>query len=189
MRILKLLGGALAALLLITAPAAAGPPNALDAYVAKPDSSFSWRVAGLCQGEGYKCAVLQLTSQTWDAPKDVDRTVWKHWMTVIIPEQVKSTTAFLYITGGEKDDPAPKAPPAHFAKLALDTGSVVVVLNDVPNQPLTFADDPARKARVEDEIIDYLQARYGATKDANQLLRLPMVKSGTQAMTATQAFV
>lgn len=188
MRLLKLLAGVIAALMLAVAPAAAGPPNALDAYVAKPDPSFDWRVAGACQGEGYKCAILQLTSQTW-GPKDVDRRVWKHWMTVVIPAQVKSTKAFLYITGGEKDDPAPNEPPERFAKLALDTGSVVVVLNDVPNQPLAFADDPAKKVRVEDEIIAFLQARYATTKDPNQLLRLPMVKSGTQAMSAAQAFV
>lgn len=188
MKFRKVLGGAIAAFMLAVAPATAGPPNALDAYVARPDPSFNWRVAGLCQGEGYKCAVLQLTSQTW-GPKDVDRTVWKHWMTVVIPEQVKSSKAFLYITGGEKDDPAPTAPPDRFARLAVDTGSVVVVLNDVPNQPLSFADDPAKKVRVEDEIIAFLQARYATVNDPNQLLRLPMVKSGTQAMTAVQEFV
>jgi PhoPQ-activated pathogenicity-related protein len=188
MRILKLLGGLVVASMLAAAPAAAAP-NALDAYVAKPDSSFGWRVAGPCKGgPGYRCAVLQLTSQTWSAPKDVDSTVWKHWMTVVIPDEVKSRKAFLYITGGDRKDPAPTAPPDRFARLATDTGSVVVVLDDVPNQPLTFADDPAKKARVEDEIIAYLQARFAATRDPNQLLRLPMVKSGTQAMTAVQQF-
>jgi PhoPQ-activated pathogenicity-related protein len=186
---LKLFAAALAALALTAAPAAAGPPNALDAYVAKPEPSFSWRVVGLCQGEGYKCAVLELTSQTWSAVKDVDATVWKHWMTVVIPDRVTSSKAFLYITGGEKGDPAPTKPVDRFAKLALDTGSVVVELDDVPNQPLSFADDPAKKKRVEDEIIAFLQARYDQNRDPNQLLRLPMVKSGTQAMTAVQEFV
>ncbi|MBL8770594.1 MAG: hypothetical protein JNK30_04365 [Phenylobacterium sp.] len=189
MKILKLLGGALAALALTGAPAWAAGPNALDAYVAKPDPSFGFTVVGVQKGLGYRTAVLQLTSQTWDAPKDVDATVWKHWLTVIIPDDVASSKAFLYITGGDKGDPAPKGPPPHLAKLAVDTRSVVAQLNDVPNQPLTFADDPAKKARVEDEIIAYLQARYATTKDPGQLLRLPMVKSGTQAMTAIQRFV
>ncbi|WP_397423532.1 PhoPQ-activated protein PqaA family protein, partial [Phenylobacterium sp.] len=53
----------------------------------------------------------------------------------------------------------------------------------------TFADDPLRKARVEDEIIAYLQARYATTQNPDDLLRLPMVKSGTQAMTAVQDFI
>lgn len=186
---LKLLTAVLAALMLSAAPAVAGPPNALDAYVAKPDPSFNWRVAGLCQGEGYKCAVLELTSQTWTAPKDVDATVWKHWLTVIIPDRVTSSKAFLYITNGDRGDPAPTKPAAHFASLAVDTGSVVAQLDDVPNQPLTFSGDPAKKARVEDEIIAFLQARYEQNRDPNQLLRLPMVKSGTQAMTAVQEFI
>lgn len=188
MKFLKLFGGVLAAAILVSSPAAAGPPNALDAYVAKPDPSYNVRVVGSCKGDGYRCAVLQLTSQTW-GPKDVDDRVWKHWMTVVIPDNVIHTKAFLYITGGEKGDAAPTKPEDRFAKLAVETRSVVVELDDVPNQPLTFADDPRRKARVEDEIIAYLQARYATAQNPDELLRLPMVKSGTQAMTAVQDFI
>lgn len=188
MKLLKLLGGVLAAAVLVAGSALAGPPNALDAYVAKPDPSYNVQVVGSCKGEGYRCAVLQLTSQTW-GPKDVDDRVWKHWMTVVIPDNVIHTKAFLYITGGDKGDAAPTKPADRFAKLAVETRSVVVELDDVPNQPLTFADDPLRKARVEDEIIAYLQARYATTQNPNDLLRLPMVKSGTQAMTAVQDFI
>ena len=186
---LKLLAGAFAAIALAAAPALAKVPNALDAYVAKADPSFAWKVVGPIRGEGYHGAVLELTSQTWSANKDIDATVWKHWLTVIVPDQVSHAQAFLYITGGDKGDPAPTKPADRFAKLATDTNSVVVELDDVPNQPLTFADDPAHKARVEDEIIAYLQARYVRTRDPNQLLRLPMVKSGTQAMTAVQQYL
>ena len=188
MKFLTLLGGVLAAALSVTAPASAGPQNALDAYVAKPDPSYNVRTVGSCKGEGYRCVVLQLTSQTW-GPKDVDDRVWKHWMTVVIPDNVIHTKAFLYITGGDKGDAAPTKPADRFAKLAVETRSVVVELDDVPNQPLTFADDPLHKARVEDEIIAFLQARYAKAQDPNELLRLPMVKSGTQAMTAVQEFI
>ena len=184
--------GAFALALALSQPATAKvvqPPNALDAYVAKPDPSFAWKVVGDIKGDGYHGAVLELTSQTWTANKDVDRTVWKHWMTVIIPDAVRHDKAFLYITGGDLGDPAPTKPADRFAKLATDTGSVVVELDDVPNQPLTFAEDPSKKARVEDEIIAYLQARYANVHNPDQLLRLPMVKSGTQAMTAVQQYL
>ena len=186
MKLLNLVFAATAAVLLAGAPAIAKGPNALDAYVAKADPSFGWKVVGPIRGEGYHGAVLELTSQTWSAPKDVDAMVWKHWLTIIVPDKVSHDKAFLYITGGNKGDPAPTKPADRFAKLAMDTASVVVELDDVPNQPLTFAQDPQHKARVEDEIIAYLQARYAKTRDPNQLLRLPMVKSGTQAMTAVQ---
>jgi len=188
MTCLKVFRGLLAAFALVIAPASAAPPNALDAYVAKPDPSYAVRVVGTCKGEGYRCAILQLTSQTW-GPKDVNDRVWKHWMTVVIPDNAIHSKAFLYITGGDKDDPAPKKPSDRFAQMAVETRSVVVELNDVPNQPLTFAGDPLGKARVEDEIIAFLQARYATAQDPEELVRLPMVKSGTQAMTAVQEFI
>ena len=148
MRMIKLAGLVLTAACLASSPVLARP-NALDAYVAKPDPSFAWKVVGPLAGPGYHGAVIELTSQTWTAPKDVDRTVWKHWMTVIVPDKVSHSQAFLYITGGDHGDPAPSAATERFAKLATDTSSVVVELDDVPNQPLTFADDPLKKARVE----------------------------------------
>jgi PhoPQ-activated pathogenicity-related protein len=188
MKILKLLAAVLA-LAFVAAPVSAKGPNALDAYVAKPDPSFGWRVVGQVSGPGYRGAVIELTSQTWLKPDQVDHTVWKHWLTVIVPDGPKSDKAFLYITGGERGDPAPAKATERFARLAVETHSVVAELDDVPNQPLTFSDDPLHKARVEDEIIAYLQARYAKTHNANELLRLPMVKSGTQAMTAVQQYM
>jgi PhoPQ-activated pathogenicity-related protein len=187
MRFLKLLGGALAAAVLVAAPVQANPRNALDAYVEKPDPAFAWKVVGPVSGPGYHGAVLELTSQTWLTAKEVDKPVWKHWLTVIVPDKVTHDKALLYITGGENTDPAPTKAPARFAKMAVETNSVVAELDDVPNQPLRFAEDP--KPRVEDEIIAYQQAKFAKTPDPNLLLRLPMVKSGTAAMTAVQQYL
>lgn len=189
MRFLKLLGGALAAVLLAVAPAAvAKGPNALDAYVAKPEPDFAWKVVGPVSGPGYHGAVLELTSQRWTTETELPgHELWKHWMTVIVPDKVNHSQAFLYITGGKNSDPAPTKAEGRFAKMAVETNSVVVELDDVPNQPLQFKDEP--NDHVEDEIIAYLQARYAKNRDPNQLLRLPMVKSGTQAMTAVQQYL
>jgi PhoPQ-activated pathogenicity-related protein len=189
MTFLKLLGGAIAAATLAFAPAAmAKGPNALDAYVAKRDPAFAWKVVGPVSGPGYHGAVLEMTSQSWTTETMLPgQDLWKHWVTVIVPDNVTSDKAFLYITGGDKGDPAPAKAVDRFAKLAVETSSVVVELDDVPNQPLRFSDEP--KDHVEDEIIAYLQARFAKNHDPNQLLRLPMVKSGTQAMTATQQYL
>jgi len=70
MKLLNLVFAATAAVLLAAAPAIAKGPNALDAYVAKADPSFGWKVVGPIRGEGYHGAVLELTSQTWSAPSD-----------------------------------------------------------------------------------------------------------------------
>jgi PhoPQ-activated pathogenicity-related protein len=187
MRYLKGLGAGLAALALAAAPAVANPKNALDAYVAQPDPAFAWKVAGQVSGPGYHGAVLELTSQSWLTSKEVDHPVWKHWLTVIVPDKVSHDKAFLFITGGKNDDPAPGKATERFAKMAVETNSVVAELDDVPNQPLRFAEDP--KPRVEDEIIAYQQAKFAKDRNPLDLVRLPMVKSGTAAMTAVQQYL
>lgn len=186
MKLFKLLAAVFAAVLLAApVPAAA---NALDDYVAKSDPAFAWKVVGPIKGPGYHGAVLEMTSQSWTTETMLPgQDLWKHWVTVIVPDEVRHDKAFLYITGGDKDDPAPTKPADRFARMAVETKSVVVQLDDVPNQPLKFSDEPAD--HVEDQIIAYLQARYAKNRDPNQLLRLPMVKSGTQAMTAVQQYL
>lgn len=186
-RLVKWLGAALAATALLSTPALANPKNALDAYVAKPDPAFSWKVVGQVSGEGYHGAVLEMISQTWLTEKQVDRPVWKHWLTVIVPDKVSHHEAFLFITGGNNKDPAPTKAADRWAKMAVETNSVVAELDDVPNQPLRFAEDP--RPRSEDEIIAYQQAKFAKDRNPLDLVRLPMVKSGTQAMTAVQQYL
>lgn len=169
----------------LTAP---NPPNVLDAYVARPDPSFAWKVEKTYRGPGYRGAVLELTSQTWLDASKTDRTVWKHWLRVTIPDQVTTNKAFLFIGGGSNDRAAPDNPSENMAKMAVDTASVVAELGQVPNQPMRLAGS-TDVPRTEDDIIAYLQARYDAEKDPEALVRLPMVKSGTAAMTAVQQYL
>ncbi|HEY5071005.1 MAG TPA: PhoPQ-activated protein PqaA family protein [Caulobacteraceae bacterium] len=188
MTVSRLFAAAMTAAALLGAPAWAQPRNALDAYVAKPDPSFAWKVEGKLSGPGYHGAVLELTSQTWLSTSKVDLPVWKHWLTVIVPDQLGHQTGFIYIGGGDNTDPAPKKANGRFVQLALGTHSVVAELQDVPNQPLRFADSPD-KPRVEDEIIAHQQAKFARDHDPLDLLRLPMVKSGVAAMTAVQQYL
>src|SRR5579859_7594262 len=92
--------------LLLTTTAIA-QPTALDRYVNQKDSVYGWKLISTIPGDGYKAFVLELTSQTWRTEKDVDRPVWKHWMTLVRPDQLKSSKGFLYITGGRSNNPAP----------------------------------------------------------------------------------
>lgn len=164
------------------------PPNVLDAYVAKPDPTFAWKVEKTFTGAGFHGAVLELTSQTWMTAAESDRPVWKHWLTITTPDNVASNKAFLYIGGGSSTSPVPATATPRFAQMAVDTGSVIIELSQVPNQPIRFAETPDA-ARSEDDIIAYLQARYDANKNPVALARLPMVKSGVAAMTAAQQFL
>lgn len=164
------------------------PQNVLDAYIARSDPSFAWKVEKTFKGDGYHGVVIDLTSQTWLTPEETNRSTWKHWLTLTVPDRLTSDKGFLYIGGGSNDRDAPKGPTDRFAQIAVETGSVVAELGQVPNQPMRFPDSPDT-ARTEDDIIAYLQARYDAEKSPEGLLRLPMVKSGTAAMTAIQQFM
>lgn len=188
MRSLKILSALALAIALAGGPALANPPNVLDAYVARPDPSFAWRVEKTFTGPGYHGAVLELTSQTWLSAKQTDRSVWTHWLTVTVPDKVTHDKAMLFIGGGNNTDPAPAKPTGYLAKIATDTNSVVAELGQVPNQPMRFPDSPD-KARVEDDIIAKLQAQYDKDGNPEALLRLPMVKSGAAAMTAVQQYL
>ncbi len=161
--------------------------TALDRYIAQPDPAYAWKLAATHAGDGYTTYIIDLTSQTWRTEKDVDRPVWKHWLTIVKPDNLKYHTGFLYIGGGDNDDAMPKDATDRTIELAKYTGSIVAELFHVPNQPLTFSDSKDEK-RYEDNIIAYTRVKYIATRDSSWLVRLAMVKSGVRAMDAMQEF-
>ncbi len=162
--------------------------TSLDRYVHAKDPVYGWKLVDSLKGEGVEADVLELTSQTWRTAKDVDKPVWKHWLTIVRPAQgVKQNKAILFIGAGNNNNPAPKSIPERAAQIARDTGTVVAELGMVPNQPLRFTDTPNR-ARVEDDIIAYTRVKHFATKDDTWLVRLAMVKSGVRALDAIQEF-
>ena len=66
----------------------AQPQTALDRYVAAKDSVYGWKLVKTIPGEGVRTDVLELTSQTWRTEKDVDRPIWKHWLSITRPDKV-----------------------------------------------------------------------------------------------------
>ncbi len=170
----------LAALPLLLVANALGADTALDRYVKKADASYKYEVVSTIRGEGYTTYVIDLTSQTWRQPSEVDRTVWKHWMTVVKPDRVEGTTGFLFIGGGSTKDKAPVRVSQSYVENALTTHSVVAELQDVPNEPLQFADESG--TRNEDGIIAYTWMKYIRTGDETWPLRLPMTKAAVRAM-------
>jgi len=162
--------------------------TALDRYVAAKDPVYAWKLVKTIPGEGFRTDVLELTSQTWRTEKDVDRPVWKHWLSITRPYKATSNKALLFIGGGKNGDPAPSKSNARSVRIATETNSVVADLGMVPNQPLFFTDTP-EKGRSEDDIIAYTRVKHFSTKDDTWLVRLAMVKSGVRAMDAIQEFL
>jgi PhoPQ-activated pathogenicity-related protein len=179
--------GVLAAFTTLTL-AAASKETALDRYVHAPDASYKWELVNTIPGEGFKAYVLDLTSQTWKPPVEPDRTVWKHWLTIVVPDKVEYTTGFLYITGGNNNNKAPEKADQMIVDIATTTNSVVAQLNMVPNQPLNFP-DAKTKDLTEDAFIAYTWDKFLRTGDEMWPARLPMTKSAVKAMDAVTEFM
>jgi PhoPQ-activated pathogenicity-related protein len=170
-------------------PASADAPKKtpLDDYIAKPDPTYSWKLVKTIPGDSVTSYVLDLKSQTWRSSPEVDRPVWQHWLTITKPDKVTSDTALLTIGGGRNGGEAPAAAPADAVDRAKRTGTVVVSLGQVPNQPLVFNKDG--QERVEDDLLAYCHIKFLDTGDATWVARLPMVKSAVRAMDATTEFL
>ncbi len=154
--------------------------TALDQYVRQPDGSYAWHVVTSREAGGLKTLVVDMTSQTWRSPNEVDRTRWQHWVTLAIPDKVRSNIGLLFIGGGRNGKEPPAEPSQTLQTIARATGTVVAELHMVPNQPLVFHQDGV--PRVEDDLIGYTWEQFLETGDANWAARNPMVKSAVRAM-------
>ena len=123
----------------------------LDRYVAAPDTNYSYQLVNTIRGQDGTASVLEMTSQAWLTTNEVDRPLWKHWLTIVRPDVVASTKALLFITGGANDGAPPKSADANLVRIARATKSVVAELKMVPNQPLVFAGET--EGRKEDALI------------------------------------
>src|SRR5260370_39727025 len=175
-----------AALVSLSAANHAGKITGLDKYVQAPDSHYRYELVKTIPGDGYTTYVLDMTSQAWRSAAEVNLPVWKHWLTIIRPEQVQGTTGFLFITGGSNKDKAPEKPSSQNVDTALTSRSVVAELRGVPNEPVVFSDE--KKERTEDEIIAYTWVKYLKTGDETWPLHIPMTKAAVRAMDTITSF-
>ncbi len=157
----------------------------LDHYIAQKDPAFAWKVVSHATFPTHSTTVLELTSQSWRSPAEVDKPVWKHWLTLTKPLAIRHSKALLFIGAGSNLDPAPTQSSPRSISIATQTSSVVADLAMVPNQPLRFSDSPS-VPRSEDDLIAYSRVKHFATRDDSWLVRLAMVKSGVRAMDAIQ---
>jgi len=159
--------------------------TALDEYVSRPDPAYSFQVVSQQEQAGHVVHVLEMTSQRWLSRREVDRPEWKHWLLVIVPKKVGTSTALLFIGGG-RNGTQPPAVDKRLVQVAEKAQAVVAYLGQVPNQPLRFAGD--NRDRVEDALIAYAWDQYLRTAKAEWAPRLPMTKAAVRAMDTVQQF-
>ena len=156
----------------------------LDAYVHKDDASFNYVIEKVQEFDGYFVHSIRMDSQNFLQSKDVNKTSWSHWLTVIEPKEVKAETALLVISSGDTNDPLPKAQDA-LIEIALASNSLVAELKAIPNQPLKFSDESFD--RWEDAIIAYTWNKFFLTGETRWPARMAMTKSAIAAMDTIQA--
>lgn len=169
-----------------TPSAVAYGETALDRYVAATDPAYRYELVTTIPGDGYTAHVLDMTSQQWRSAREVDKPLWRHWLTIVRPERVDTRIGVLVIGGGSTASRPPARINPLLTSLAVMTRSVVSEVRMVPNQPLTFAEE--EMPRSEDAIIAYSWEKYLRTGDETWPLRLPMTKSAVRAMDAVTAF-
>ncbi len=158
----------------------------LDRYVFAADSHFSYKLVNMIPGKGFNVYVIDMISQQWRSASEVDRPLWQHYLVIVKPDLVRTSTGLLFISGGSNGRPAPKSADAAFTGLATATQSVVAELRTVPNEPLTFVGES--KSRTEDGIIAYSWDKFLRTGDETWPLRLPMTKASVRAMDVITTF-
>ncbi|HXJ39784.1 MAG TPA: PhoPQ-activated protein PqaA family protein, partial [Bryobacteraceae bacterium] len=177
------------AALLLASFAALAPAQttALDRYVRTPDPAWKYELVRTVPGPGYTAYVIDLTSQQWRTAAEVSNPVWKHWLTIVKPDEVRSSTAFLLIGGGSVTSASPEKPDAAMVDVAVVTHTVTAALSGIPNEPLTFAGET--KSRNEDGIINYTWVKFMQTGDETWPLRLPMTKASVRALDTITSFL
>ena len=155
-------------------------------YVAAPDTNYSYHLVNTFRGQDQTTYILEMTSQAWLTTNEVDRPLWKHWLTIVRPDAVASSKALLFISGGANDGRVPKSADGNLIRIALATKSVVAELKMVPNQPLVFAGET--EGRKEDSLIAYTWDKFLRTGDPKWPARLPMTKAAVRAMDTVTAF-
>lgn len=156
---------------LLAGPVVAAEP--IFDYIAHDDGAFGWEKTGeQTLPTGAKVISLKLVSQVWQG------ITWTHRVQVVVPTLLTvQDTAVLVITGGSPG-------PAEFGYLGLIASAIsapVVVLGDIPNQPLF---DNLR----EDALIAHTFCKFLETGDTSWPLLFPMTKSAVKAMDAIEQY-
>lgn len=149
----------------------------LTEFLATPDPAFEYSVASAYRAEDTTVYNVHMTSQVWSGEP------WRHWVTLIVPDELRQRQTALLVIGGGVVEPVPAPGLTQAGRTLLDlakaTGSIAAMVEQVPNQPLFGG-------KVEDEIIALTFDEYFEQGDETRLLLFPMVRSAVAAMDAVQ---
>ena len=175
---------------------AAEKSTILDRYIAKKDNCYSYDHYKTDKNFFYRTYFLSMASQCWREDHEVDRTLWEHEVSITVPINVRfqrKGMAIVIVDGGSNRKSLQVDIQDGIALLSLVTQSVIVVVRQVPNQPLQFLDENPPRMRKEDEILAYSMDHFlsSCNKDASECdwewpVHLAMTKAVVKAMDTVQ---
>lgn len=170
MQLLPSVCAAIAGLVLVPTAARAD----LHSWVARPDPSYRWELAGHEVHSGCDVYLIRLTSQTW---QNIE---WRHDLVLAVPKDAPPTEHLLLLNSGGSAGRMRDALP-YGVMVARTLKAPCAALLGIPNQPLF-------EGMVEDALIAETFVQYLETGDESWPLLFPMVKSVVRAMDALQEF-
>ncbi|HVY53287.1 MAG TPA: PhoPQ-activated protein PqaA family protein [Gammaproteobacteria bacterium] len=168
-----------------------GNIHSLAQYIAEPEEIDSlWTKVTESVDDIHHVVIEEysLNSQFW--PKRDNPQLWQHKLVIYNPLVRTTSQALLFVNGGTRNIETtrdnPKPHDINFKKIAANTQSVVVDLQDIPNQYLRLDDN---KSRMGDALLAYTWQLFlsGSAKNESSILYFPMVKAVIKAMDAVQA--
>jgi PhoPQ-activated pathogenicity-related protein len=172
-----------------TKTTSAGDPFPLKAYVEAEDDAFRYEIKETVRGESWTEYRIYLVSGTWLSEKEVDEPEWWHWLTMVVPDEVRETESLMMIGGGSRGDSIPIPADKELIHAALTTSSVISHISNIPFQPLDYKEDN-EEGVYEDDLIAFAWMQFiegGATKELQHWLpRFPMTRAVVRAMDVVQ---
>jgi PhoPQ-activated pathogenicity-related protein len=161
----------------------------LKSYVETKDKAFRYEIKETIKGEAWTEYRIFLVSGTWLSSEQVDEPEWWHWLTVVVPDNLDETESLIHIGGGWRGDTIPIAARDEMIQAALETGSVISHLSNIPFQPIDYSGDQ-KEGLFEDELIAFAWLQFlegGANKEMQTWLpRFPMTRAVVRAMDVVQ---
>ncbi|MBX7257487.1 MAG: PhoPQ-activated pathogenicity-related family protein [Candidatus Hydrogenedentes bacterium] len=164
-------------------PVTPSSATALVQYVGATDAATSYVINDIDGHTGWDGYEMTLTSQNWRSTAEVDRTLWQHDMVMARPWFHGDEVLYL-INGGSYPLKHP-SPDGTIAAAAIALGSIYAQIDQVPNQPLYFADE-VNNARTEDEVLAYSLDKVLTTGDWTWAAHAAMVKAAVKGMNFIQ---
>ncbi|MET0008312.1 MAG: PhoPQ-activated protein PqaA family protein [Candidatus Thiodiazotropha sp. 6PLUC9] len=174
--------------LFVINPSHAERYNPLKDYVYAYDSAYNYRLVSQRSEDGFDVYTINLDSQKWRSAEEVSPVLWNHWLTLIVPDQITTSMANIVVHSGNSDSGVPDIESfGEYRTLAIQSGSIQAILQQVPAQPLTFTD--LDEAVQEDALVSYSWRKVMETGDPTWSAYLPMTKAVVRGMDTTQKIV